>query len=67
MGELCSTQKETHIVFLLQRELKGRYILEDISVDGKVILHFILDVCGVLNLVAWLHGSKVKFFEQVTN
>jgi len=52
MGELCSTQKETHIVFLLQRELKGRYILEDISVDGKVILHFILDVCGVLNLVA---------------
>jgi len=49
---MCSTQKETHRVFLLQRELKGRYMLEDISVDGKVILHVILYVCGVLNLAA---------------
>jgi hypothetical protein len=38
--------------------------LEDISVDGKVILYFILDVCGVLNLAASLHGSKVRFFKR---
>lgn len=39
-------------------------MLEDMSVDGKVILHFILDVRGVLNLAAWLHGSKVRSFER---
>jgi len=38
--------------------------LEVISVDGKVILHFILDTCGVLNLAAWLRGPKVRFFER---
>jgi hypothetical protein len=55
---MCSMHRETQWVFVLQRELKGRKLLEDISVDGKVILHFILDLCGIC-LTAWFKGQII--------